>query len=117
MTHDAGRRASRRVGVGIPVTYVPTGGEQAATEIVQLSAGGCIVSTTDLDPLGPEIFLHFRVTADNVEIHLRARVVHLVEGKGTGLEFVLVSPQDRELLRQHVAERVAQSATGDTNPQ
>jgi hypothetical protein len=107
MIENAGRRASTRVGVRIPVRYVQTGGAQGDSEITQLSAGGCIISATGLDPRGPDVFLHFCLGKDNVEIHLRARVIHVEEGKGTGLEFGLVSPEGRELLRQQVAESSA----------
>lgn len=104
MIENAGRRASTRVGARIPVHYVQTGGAQGDSEIIQLSAGGCIISATDLDPRGPDVFLHFRLGKDNLELHLRARVIHIKGGEGTGLEFGLVSPEGRELLRRQVAE-------------
>jgi len=107
MIENAGRRASKRVGAHIPVHYMQTGGAQGDSEITQLSAGGCIISATDLDPRGPDVFLHFRLGKDSVELHLRARVIHIEEGTGTGLEFGLVSPEGRELLRQQVGESSA----------
>ena len=107
MIDNAGRRASTRVGVHIPVRYVQTGGVAGDAEITQLSAGGCIITATDLDARGADVFLHFRLGKDNQEIHLRARVIHVEDEKGTGLEFGLVSPEGRELLRQQVAESSA----------
>jgi hypothetical protein len=89
--------------VRIPVRYVQTGGAQGDSEIIELSAGGCIISATGLDPRGPDVFLHFRLGKDNLELHLRARVIHIEEGTGAGLEFGLISPEGRELLRQQVA--------------
>ncbi len=104
MIEKAGRRTSQRVRVKIPVRYVQTGGAQGEAEITELSAGGCVISAADLDGRGPDVFLHFRLGKDNQEIHLRARVIHVLEGTGAGLEFGLISPEGRELLRQTVAE-------------
>src|SRR5438046_9205766 len=107
MIENAGKRASTRVVVHIPVRYVQTGGAQGDAEINELSAGGCTITAKDLDPRGPDVFLHFRLGKDKQEIHLRARVIHIEDGKGTGLEFGLVSPEGRELLRHQVAESSA----------
>jgi hypothetical protein len=107
MIENAGRRGSTRVEVKIPVRYVQTGVAQGDAQITQLSAGGCIISATDLDPRGPDVFLHFSLGKDNQEIHLRAHVIHVEIGKGSGLEYGLVSPEGRELLRQRVAESAA----------
>ncbi len=112
MNQNAGRRASHRVRVSIPVSYVQTGRAKGNAEITELSAGGCVISATDLDDRGPDVFLHFRLGQENQEIHLRARVIHVNLGIGTGLEFGLVSPDGRELLRQQVAESVG----SDTHP-
>jgi c-di-GMP-binding flagellar brake protein YcgR len=101
----------------IPVDYVQTGGAKGSSEIVQLSAGGCVLTATGLDPLGSEVFLHFHLGPENAEVHLRAHVVHVNTDSGTGLEFILVSPEARELLRQFVAEKVLQSTEGPRRPQ
>ena len=107
MIEKAGRRTSQRVMVKIPVRYVQTGGAQGEAQITELSAGGCVLNTTQLDLRGPDVFLHFTLGKENQEIHLRARVIHVLEGAGTGLEFGLISPEGRELLRQEVAAAMA----------
>jgi c-di-GMP-binding flagellar brake protein YcgR len=94
------------------VEYVQTGGAKGSTEIVQLSAGGCVLGTTDLNSRGPEVFLHFRLGLESPEIHLRAHVIHVNPESGTGLEFISVSPEARDLLRQFVAEKVLESTEG-----
>jgi hypothetical protein len=95
---------------------VQTGGVKGSSEIVQLSAGGCILRATDLDPLGPEVFLHFRLGPENIEVHLRARPVHVNQEMGTGLEFISVSIEARELLRHYVAEKVLESTARTQRP-
>jgi c-di-GMP-binding flagellar brake protein YcgR len=117
MAVEAGKRTNRRVAANIPVEYVQTGGEKGSTEIVQISAGGCIVRTTGLDPMGKEVFLHLHLGPENAEVHLRANVVHVNPAAGTGLEFIAVSPEARELLRQYVAEKVLESASGPRRAQ
>lgn len=112
MTSEAGRRTNRRVAANVPVEYVQTGGAKGNSEIVQLSAGGCILRATDLDPRGPEVFLHFHLGPEKSEVHLRAHVVHVNPEAGSGMEFISVSPEARELLRQFVAEKVLES-TGE----
>lgn len=112
MTPDPGRRTTRRVVANVPVEYVQTGGAKGNTEITQISAGGCILRAANLDPQGPEVFLHFRLGPENAEVHLRAHVVHVNPEAGTGLEFIAVSPEARELLRQFVAAKVLESADG-----
>ena len=116
MTSEAGRRTNRRVVANVPVEYVQTGGAKGSSEIVQLSAGGCILRATDLDPRGPEVFLHFRLGPDNAEVHLRAHVVHVYQQAGTGMEFISVSIEARDLLRQFVAEKVLESTAGPRRP-
>jgi len=101
----------------VPVEYVQTGGAKGTSEILQLSAGGCVVRATGLDPNGPEVFLHFHLGPENTEVHLRAHVVHVSPEAGTGLEFISVSPEARELLRQFVAEKVLQSTESARRPQ
>jgi c-di-GMP-binding flagellar brake protein YcgR len=117
MTSEAGRRTNRRVVANVPVEYVQTGGIKGSTEIVQLSAGGCIVRDTGLDPRGAEVFMHFHLGPENAEVHLRAHVVHVNPEAGTGLEFISVSPEAREILRQYVAEKVLESTEGGRRPQ
>ncbi|HEV2350796.1 MAG TPA: PilZ domain-containing protein [Terriglobia bacterium] len=117
MTSEAGRRTNRRVVANVLVEYVQTGGAKGSSEIIQLSAGGCIVRAIGLDPHGQEVFLHFRLGPENSEVHLRAHVVHVNPEAGTGLEFISVSPEARELLRQFVAEKVLESTQGSRRPQ
>ena len=66
---------------------------------------------------GPEVFIHFRMGAEKLEVHLRAHVVHVTAGVGTGLEFFSVSPEDRGLLRQYVEEIAAGSSDPGRRPQ
>ncbi|HLY62861.1 MAG TPA: PilZ domain-containing protein [Terriglobia bacterium] len=116
MTSEAGRRTNRRVAASVPVEYVQTGGAKGSSEIVQLSAGGCILRATDLDPRGPEVFLHLRLGPENTEVHLRANVVHANPEAGTGLEFISVSTEARDLLRQYVAGKVLESTASGRRP-
>jgi hypothetical protein len=116
MAGYTGKRASRRVAVSVPVSYVQSGWTQGSAQIVELSAGGCLLSGTNLDPRGPEIFLHFRMGADKPEVHLRGHVVHARDGVGEGVEFVSVSPEGRDLLRQYVEEKVAEYAARESHP-
>jgi hypothetical protein len=117
MAPNSGNRASRRVLTNIPVGYAQAGRARGTGQIVQLSAGGCILSGAKLDPGGPEVFLHFRIGAEKREVHLRGRVVHADSVDGNGLEFIAVSPDGREMLRQFVEEKVAESVPGPSHPQ
>ena len=110
MTAEPGRRTNRSIPVNLPDEFVQTGGSKGSSEIVQLSAGGCVLRDTGLDLNGQDVFLHFRLGPENSEIHLRARVIHVNADSGTGLEFILVSPEARDLLRHYVAEKVLESA-------
>ena len=117
MSSESSRRTNRRVTASVPVEYVQTGGAKGSSEIVQLSAGGCVLRATGLDPMGAEVFLHFQLGPKSAEVHLRAHVVHVNPDSGTGLEFISVSPEACELLRQFVAEKVLQSTEGSQRHQ
>ena len=117
MTQHAGKRTSRRVKVSIPAAYSQKGRAKGASEIVELSAGGCTMTETNLHLDGPEVFIHFRIGAEQQEVHLRAHVVYVTSGVGTGLEFFSVSPEGRELLRQYVEEKGAESGGPGRGPQ
>src|ERR1700736_5951502 len=110
MASNSGNRASRRVETNIAVGYAQAGSTPGIGQIVQLSAGGCILYGAKLDPNGPEVFLHFRLGDNKGEVHLRGRVVHADLETGSGLEFIAVSPEGRDLLRQFVEGKVAESA-------
>jgi PilZ domain-containing protein len=108
MTQGKNKRASRRVRVNIPAGYSQKGRAKGAAEIVELGAGGCTLTAPNLHRDGPEVFIHFRIGAEQQEVHLRAHVVYVTAGVGAGLEFFSVSPEGRELLRQYVEEKVAE---------
>jgi c-di-GMP-binding flagellar brake protein YcgR len=116
MTQHTGKRASRRVRVSIPAGYSQKGRAKGAAEIVELSAGGCTMTATNFHLDGPDVFIHFRIGSEQQEVHLRAHVVYVTAGVGTGLEFFSVSPEGRELLRQYVEEKVAESAEPGRRP-
>ena|SRR5579859_1037874 len=117
MPQHTSKRASRRERVSIPAGYSQSGQAKGTAEIVELSAGGCILTATNLHRDGPEVFIHFRLGAEKQEVHLRAHVVHLTVGVGTGLEFFSVSPEGRELLRQYVEDIAAESRDPSRRPQ
>lgn len=110
MTGKAGRRTSRRVSVSIPAGFAQTGHAQGVCKIVELSAGGCILGGTTLNPNGPEVFLHFRLGTERREIELRGRVAHVKEGIGSGVEFTSIDLEDRDRIRQYVEESAAEAA-------
>lgn len=117
MTQHTGKRASRRVRVSIPAGYSQSGRAKGTAEIVELSAGGCVIKATNLHRDGPEVFIHFRIGAEKQEVHLRAHVVYVAAGTGSGLEFFSVSPEGRELLRHYVDEIAAGSGEPGRRPQ
>ena len=117
MTQHNSKRASRRVRVNIPAGYSQKGRAKGAAEIVELSAGGCTLAAPNLHRDGPEVFIHFRLGAEQQEVHLRAHVVYVTAGGGAGLEFFSVSPEGRELLRRYVEEKVAESVEPGGRPQ
>ena len=108
MSKQPSRRVARRASVRLPADYVQGGQGRGFAEIVELSAGGCILGQVLLDPSGPEVFLNFRLGADPREIGVRGRVASVREGVGTGIEFTSISPDDRDLLRRFVEKKPAE---------
>ncbi len=92
----------------IPAGYSQPGRNPGVCKIVELSAGGCLVDLTGLDPRGPELTLHFRLGGEMKEFEVRARVVRLKEDVGTALEFISISPEQREFLLRYVEEAAAE---------
>ena len=82
-----------------------------------LSAGGLFVDTAQEYAVGQEVRLSF--TIDRKLIWARARVVHVKSMVGLGLEFVELSPIDRERILRYVhRERARLEAVRllDANP-
>ena len=71
---------------------------QGTLQVIDLSAGGCFVRTTDVVPAGADVTVH--ATFAGTEVSLRGRVAHVQPGRGFAVEFVDLADETRQQLER-----------------
>ncbi len=69
-------------------------------ETTDLSVGGCYIKTLFTLPVGAELILRLRL-ADS-ELQVKAKVTTADAGLGNGIEFVEMTPEQREQLSRYL---------------
>jgi Tfp pilus assembly protein PilZ len=90
------KRKTARIDFYLPVTIR---GHQGLNKVKDFSLGGLFIDIEDTSPFrqGDEIDLIMKLPHENNTMQVKATVVH-VTGKGIGVEFVGLSPQDAMAL-------------------
>jgi len=100
---EADRRSHPRYAFTAAVEVIATEpGERLKTRVRDLSQQGCNVDTDNPFPLGTVTEVRIRKGAESFEAH--ARVVYIQPGKGMGLMFTVVEPQQFVTLNKWIAE-------------
>ena len=95
-----------RVTVNLPVELSYDGRtfqERATT----LGGGGMFLAVTTPLPTGTEMRIRFRPAKHLPAIQAKAKVVYQIAGRGTGIEFTEIDPQDRQVLLRIIHRRTA----------
>lgn len=71
-------------------------GEHQVSRVQTLGKGGCSISVSNAPPLGAKLRLAFEVPGGSVQAEGLVR--NIAPGRGMGIEFTKMSPQDRILL-------------------
>lgn len=96
-THE--KRSSNRVSI-LQEALFDGGKSHRATNV---SEGGLFVATPESFYLeGSVLDLKFKLEGQDAPISTRAEVVHVVEGKGMGLRFLNLAPEDKERIRRYI---------------
>ena len=95
-----------RLNVRVAVEYA-AGGETYRSTASTLSGGGLFLSTTEgLEP-GTEILVHFRPAKHLPLITAKAKVLYTRENKGAAVEFIEITPEDRQRLLRLIHQKTA----------
>ncbi len=119
---DAERRGGLRLKVGVPIEYQSLGlWQESAT--FNLSTWGVFIRTaTPLQP-GENVILRFRLPEQTQPTRAMGRVVWSNTdpakwgGTGMGIQFLDLSPGQREAIERHLANLVALQLIADTETQ
>lgn len=115
MTEQQERRQQKRFDMALEVE-VRIGERAGQGKILNLSLGGCLLSTPFTVPPGKEVHLTFR-SADQTPLHVRGEVRSLIEGRGLGIKFLDLTQTSREQIRRTVYSRlVEQKRAFDLSP-
>jgi hypothetical protein len=95
------RRMYDRLAVRCPVTFSAGQGFGEGT-LVDLSMGGCGLSTDAKISVGEILEMRLKVWSDAAPIVVEAAVVRHVQSKAVGIEFLQWSPSERERMQQFV---------------
>ena len=76
-----------------------------------ISISGILVRTAKTLPQGEEIDLFFTVPGMTQGIQAQGRVAHVVPGAFMGVEFVNLSPESNQQIKQYIAAQPAPEAS------
>lgn len=84
------------------------GEKTVRTHASTLGGGGLFIEDgQQLQPLGAEIQVRFRPAKHLPYFQARARICYVVEGKGSGIEFTNIVPEDRQLILRLIHHKTA----------
>lgn len=76
--------------------------EDIALRPPDISTRGMFVNTTRQMPEGAVLTLRFRLSRTGYEVRARAEVRYCLPGVGVGVEFVDISPEDRQAIMEEL---------------
>jgi uncharacterized protein (TIGR02266 family) len=106
------RRVQPRVGLVVPVEYQRQQAFQMATAS-NMSVGGVFIQTPVPLEAGEQVVLRFRLPGREAPIKVLGKVVwrnadpNTRGGRGMGIQFLDLTPADRELIERNLAEAIA----------
>lgn len=95
-----------RVPARFPVEY-SLGEKTFRTHASTLGGGGLFIDDGQLHPPGAEIQVRFRPAKHLPYFRARARICYIVKGKGSGVEFTDIVPEDRQLILRLIHHKTA----------
>ncbi len=82
------------------------GGKRFKTESVDLSEGGVLLESSGGAKLGDEMDLEFVIPPSRQPLALRAKVVRKEPPDRLGLQFLALSPEERETVQAYITGRI-----------
>jgi hypothetical protein len=96
------RRAHMRHKIAAPIELIEAeSGKRVKARLSDLGRAGCYVNFDSPFPVGAA--LELVITKDPKSFHAQARVVYAMPGKGMGLSFTLVEPEQYQILDKWLA--------------
>jgi PilZ domain len=79
-----------------------TGSRRAVSRLETLSLGGVFIHTSEPPPVGSA--LNILIDMQNGDVRARAVVRRVAPGKGMGIEFISMTPEDRARLNKQLQQ-------------
>jgi hypothetical protein len=79
-----------------------TGSRRAVSRLETLSLGGVFIHTSEPPPVGST--LNILIDMQNGDVRARAVVRRVAPGKGMGIEFISMTPEDRARLNKQLQQ-------------
>ena len=93
------------------------GEKTVRTHASTLGGGGLFIDDgQQLEPRGAEIQVRFRPAKHLPYFQARARICYVVEGKGSGVEFTDIVPEDRQLILRLIHHKTASRRESPRGP-
>lgn len=90
------RRVHPRFAFFADCMLIDSAGQHYGTRVKEISMGGCFVDSTAA--IARDSNVEIRFVKDGVTFKAEGRVLYTVPSVGSGIEFVSMSPENRELL-------------------
>jgi len=106
----------RRCGLRVPAQEATVELLDFRPRVRDLSQGGAFIEDPRPLPAGRMLRLLLRLDPEARAITVWGMVRRVEEGKGMGVEFVQISPDDRATLRNFLHERIAKEGQPEAEP-
>ncbi len=120
VVQDVERRGGLRLRVGLPIEYQSLGRWQESATF-NLSSWGVFIRTPAPFEPGENVVLRFRLPVNEQPVRAMGRVVWTNKderkwgGAGMGIQFLDLSPGDRNTIERYLAQLVAEQLGGDAD--
>ncbi len=101
----AGARKYPRIPVDLPAQYSVEGTEDEA-RVQMLGGGGMFLGTSQVIPAGSVLTVRFRPAKHLPTMEAKAVVRYCEDGKGIGIEFTDINPQNRQYILRLIHHRM-----------
>jgi hypothetical protein len=96
------RRAARYSFGGVAEVIDPESGKHVVGVTRELGTNGCFVKTKNIVPVSANVLVN--ITCNNRTFAALGRVVYLLDDEGMGIKFETITPADRAILTEWLAQ-------------
>jgi len=108
------RRKHARFKIKVPIEFHPEGSRRLRSATADLSLGGCYLEMLFTFPIGTILEVSLQV---GHTVHAKAMVVSRELQVGNGIQFIDMTPMDRNAIRNYVDNAIKENLSDKNRPE